>query len=277
MTKCQTYLVGKKIFHRFFWPFFVSETFNSKKKIFENFSFFLKNLTQNDPFWPFLALFGPFWDLKIFFWFFRALNMKNDGSYDKISLILIFGHFRSKYGFLGWKGGPKMAKNSKNIFLFFSRPRASFSYIITIYIDQISKSRFLGQKTGFLPKIRILEVFGKNPAVSVISKYHPQSPCRVSERSLGAVFFFDTDFLHWSPTNARSSVFLPLVGISIIWFNELSIIVSIKTLSRVLLKHKPFQSMILKSPASRTFFVSTVLKIDSQIFCIMNSSATSGL
>ena len=38
---------------------------------------------------------------KYFFRFFLALNMKNDGSYDKISLILIFGHFRSKYGFLG--------------------------------------------------------------------------------------------------------------------------------------------------------------------------------
>ena len=67
MTKCQTNLVGKKIFHRFFWPFFVSETFNSKKKNFENFSFFLKNLTQNDPFWPkFGAQFGQN-DLKIFF------------------------------------------------------------------------------------------------------------------------------------------------------------------------------------------------------------------
>ena len=77
-----------------------------------------------------------------------------------------------------------MAKNSKNIFLFFSRPSTSFSYIITIYIGQISKSRFLGQKTGFLPKIRILEVFGKNPAVSVISNYPCRVACRVSERSL---------------------------------------------------------------------------------------------
>ena len=76
-----------------------------------------------------------------------------------------------------------MAKNSKNIFLFFSRPSASFSYIITIYIDQISKNRFLGRFGAVWPKFRILGFFGKNPAVSVISKYHPQSPCRVSETS----------------------------------------------------------------------------------------------
>ena len=52
-----------------------------------------------------MTLFGPFWTFlgpkNIFFDFFRALNMINDGSYDKISLILIFGHFRSKKGFLG--------------------------------------------------------------------------------------------------------------------------------------------------------------------------------
>ena len=42
----------EKNFSSFFWPFFVSESFNSKKKNFENFFIFLKILTQNDPFWP---------------------------------------------------------------------------------------------------------------------------------------------------------------------------------------------------------------------------------
>ena len=52
-----------------------------------------------------------------------------------------------------------MAKNSKNIFLFFSRPSASFSYIITIYIDQISKNRFLGRFGTVRPKFWALTFF----------------------------------------------------------------------------------------------------------------------
>ena len=101
MTKCQTNLVRRKIFHRFFGLFSTQNHSNRKKKILKIFHFFWK-------FWPKMTLFGPnlgpnlvkmTW--KYFFRFFRALNMKNDGSYDKISLILIFGHFRSKKGFLG--------------------------------------------------------------------------------------------------------------------------------------------------------------------------------
>ena len=52
-----------------------------------------------------------------------------------------------------------MAKNSKNIFLFFSRPSASFSYIITICIDQISKNRFLGRFGTVRPKFWALNFF----------------------------------------------------------------------------------------------------------------------
>ena len=110
--------------------------------------------------------------------------MKNDGSYDKISLILIVGHFRSKYGFLGWKGGPKMAKNSKNIFLFFSRPRASFSCIITIYIDQFSKNRFLGRFGTVRPKSRKTGFFGKIPAGSTFFEYCPPISGQKSGKSL---------------------------------------------------------------------------------------------
>ena len=123
--------------------------------------------------------------------------MKNDGSYDKISLILIFGHFRSKYAFLGWKGGPKMAKNSKNIFLFFSRPSASFSCIITIYIDQISKNRFLGRFGTVRPKSRKTGFFGKIPAGSTFFEYCPPTSGQKSGKSLepfSKIFWFTTIF-----------------------------------------------------------------------------------
>ena len=53
--------------------------------------------------------------------------MKNDGSYDKISLILIFGHFRPKNSFLGLKGLKGvliLAKMTWNLFHRFSRPKA---------------------------------------------------------------------------------------------------------------------------------------------------------
>ena len=78
-----------------------------------------------------------------------------------------------------------MAKNSKNIFLFFSRPSASFSYIITIYIDQISKNRFLGRfgtvrpksrKTGFLENKNF---FGKTLG-SVSYSYSKEPSCKTS-------------------------------------------------------------------------------------------------
>ena len=64
-----------------------------------------------------------------------------------------------------------MAIKSKNISLFFSRPSASFSYIITIYIDQISKNRFLGRFGTVRPKSRKTGFFGKNPTVSLFYPY----------------------------------------------------------------------------------------------------------
>jgi len=63
MTKCQTNLVRRKIFHRCFGLFSTQNHSNWKKKILKIFHFF----ENFDPKWPFLALFGPFWDLKIFF------------------------------------------------------------------------------------------------------------------------------------------------------------------------------------------------------------------
>ena len=77
-----------------------------------------------------------------------------------------------------------MAKNSENIFLFFSRPSASFSYIITIYIDQISKNRFLGHFGTVRPKSWKTGFFGQNRALSVFFKYHPQTSCQKSAKSL---------------------------------------------------------------------------------------------
>ena len=77
-----------------------------------------------------------------------------------------------------------MAKNSKNIFLFFSRPRTSFSCIITIYIDQISKNRFLGRFGTVRPKSRKTGFFGKNPAGSTFFEYCPPTSGQNSGKSL---------------------------------------------------------------------------------------------
>ena len=77
-----------------------------------------------------------------------------------------------------------MAKNSKNIFLFFSRPRASFSYIITIYIDQISKIRFLGRFGTVRPKSRKTGFFGQNRALSVFLEYCPPTSGQKAGKSL---------------------------------------------------------------------------------------------
>ena len=77
-----------------------------------------------------------------------------------------------------------MAKNSKNIFLFFSRPSASFSYIITIYIDQISKNRFLGRFGTVRPKSRKTGFFGKIPAGSTFFEYCPPTSGQKSGKSL---------------------------------------------------------------------------------------------
>jgi len=77
-----------------------------------------------------------------------------------------------------------MAKNSKNIFLFFSRPSASFSCIITIYIDQISKNRFLGRFGTVRPKSRKTGFFGKNPAGSTFFEYCPPTSGQKSGKSL---------------------------------------------------------------------------------------------
>ena len=52
MTKCQTNLVRKKIFHPFFGLFSTQNHSNRKKKFLKIFHFFEKILTKNDPFWP---------------------------------------------------------------------------------------------------------------------------------------------------------------------------------------------------------------------------------
>ena len=77
-----------------------------------------------------------------------------------------------------------MAKNSKNIFLFFSRPSASFSYIITIYIDQISKNGFLGCFGTVRPKSRKTGFFGTNPAGSTFFEYCPPTSGQKLGKSL---------------------------------------------------------------------------------------------
>ena len=83
--------------------------------------------------------------------------------------------FGPNMAFWAKKGGPKMAKNSKNIFLFFSRPSASFSCIITIYIDQISKNRFLGRFGTVRPESWKSGFFGRNPALPIFFKYYVET------------------------------------------------------------------------------------------------------
>ena len=90
-----------------------------------------------------------------------------------------------------------MAKNSKNIFLFFFRPSSSFSYIITIYIDQISKIRFLGRFGTVRPKSRKTGFFGKNPPGSTFFEYCPPTSGQKSGKSLEPFsrnFWFTTIF-----------------------------------------------------------------------------------
>ena len=95
-----------------------------------------------------------------------------------------------------------MAKISKNIFLFFSRPSASFSCIITIYIDQISKNRFLGRFGTVRPKSRKTGFFGKNPAGSTFFEYCPPTSGQKSGKSLEPFsrnFRFTTILGHFGP------------------------------------------------------------------------------
>ena len=90
-----------------------------------------------------------------------------------------------------------MAKNSKNIFLFFSRPSASFSCIITIYIDQISKNRFLGRFGTVRPKSMKTWFFGKNPPGSTFFEYCPPTSGQKLGKSLEPFsrnFWFTTIF-----------------------------------------------------------------------------------
>ena len=90
-----------------------------------------------------------------------------------------------------------MAKNSKNIFLFFSRPSASFSYIITIYIDQISKNRFLGRFGTVRPKFWRTGVFGPNRFPLLFSNFGPLTFCTKISEILRAIFQKNIDLCHF--------------------------------------------------------------------------------
>ena len=165
MTKCQTNLLRKKKIHRFFGLFSTQNHSIRKKNIFEKFSFFWK-------FWPKMTLFGPNlgpnlvkMNWKYFFRFFRALNMKNDGSYDKISLILIFGHFRSKWAFWaerGWKGAYFWPKWPETCFIDFLAPKPLKMMGHMIKFARISKNGFWAILGPLGPKSREREFFRKN-------------------------------------------------------------------------------------------------------------------
>ena len=97
MTKCQTNLVRRKIFHRFFGLFSSQNHSIRKKKFLKIFSFFWK-------FWPKMTLFGPNFDPKSQIWpktFFSwswSPTISNEGSHAYVWKSSIF---RSRNGSSG--------------------------------------------------------------------------------------------------------------------------------------------------------------------------------
>ena len=141
-----------------------------------------------------------------------------------------------------------MAIKSKNIFLFFSRPSASFSYIITIYIDQISKNRFLGRFGTVRPKSRKTGFFGQNRALSVFLEYCPPTSGQKAGKSLEP----------FSRTFATNRFFQTLDNFSVHFLNDPNFfwmiqIFSAKTGSVILLRNLRayFRTKNQKNPSSR--------------------------
>ena len=101
MTKCQTNLVRKKNFHRFFGFFLTQNHSNRKKKFLKIFHFYSK-------FWPKMTLFGPNFDPKsqiwpkIFFSWSWKSTISNEGSHAYVWKSSIF---RSVLGPLGPNSG----------------------------------------------------------------------------------------------------------------------------------------------------------------------------
>ena len=95
MTKCQTNLVRKKIFHRFFGLFSTQNHSNRKKKILKIFHFFEKF----DPKWPFLAQISTQkakFDQKYFFSWSWSPTISNEGSHAYVRKKfekMYLGHF----------------------------------------------------------------------------------------------------------------------------------------------------------------------------------------
>ena len=107
MTKCQTNLVRKKFFHPFFGIFSTQNHSNRKKKFFEKFYFFLKILTQNDPFWPKFRPKKPNLTKNIFFVILKSYDFQRGVTclcLKKFNFSVRFGTVRPKSRKTGFFG-----------------------------------------------------------------------------------------------------------------------------------------------------------------------------
>ena len=100
--------------------------------------------------------------------------------FDDFLFFIIFGYNLATSGYIWLQWG----RNDLNpVSSCFSSQSHSFLWVIwwnsmIFYFSSIS-----GRFGTVRPDSRKTGFFGKNPALSVISKYHPQSPCPVSETS----------------------------------------------------------------------------------------------
>ena len=97
----------EKIFLSFFGPFFDSESFKSKKNYFWKFSFFLKILTQNDPFWPKFRPKKPNLTKNIFFVILKSYDFQRGVTclcLKKFNFSVRFGTVRPKSRKTGFFG-----------------------------------------------------------------------------------------------------------------------------------------------------------------------------
>ena len=150
MTKCQTNLVRKKIFHRFL-AFFRLRIIQIEKKNWK-FHFFEKF----DQKWPFLAqIWGPIWSkgpTNIFFDFFAPWTWKMMGHMIKLAQYWFLAIFGQKWAFWAkraWKGyfWPKWPEN---IFFFFFAPWTWKMMVIWYDLPNIDFCVIWAQKRAFL-------------------------------------------------------------------------------------------------------------------------------
>ena len=181
----------EKKFSSFFWPFFVSESFNSKKKIFENFFIFLKILTQNDPFWPKFRPKKPNLTKNIFFVILKSYDFQRGVT----CLCLKKFNFSVPKRVVGpefWRTGIFGKNPAGSTFFEYCPPTSgqksgkslepfSRNFRLTTIFGPFWA--ILGHFGTVWPKIRETGFFGRNPALSLSSLYQVVTCCQVSEKS----------------------------------------------------------------------------------------------